>query len=88
VAVLVTMVALVVLPVVQTVQALVMAVLEVLVAADQMVLMLLEELVSLDKAMQVKVIHMVFFLVEAAAVLLKLVELMVRDKEEMVLRVH
>ena len=85
---LVTMVALVVLPVVQTVRTLVMAELEVLVVADQMVVMLLEELVWLDKAMQASLIHMVFFLVEAAEVLLKLVELMVMDKEEMVLQVH
>ena len=40
----------------------------------------------LDKVVQASLIHMVFFLVVVAAGPLKLVELMVMDKEEMVLR--
>ena len=59
-----------------------------LAAEDLMVVYLLVDLLYLDKVMQVKVIHMVFFLVEAAEALLKLVELTVMDKEEMVLQVH
>ena len=58
------------------------------VVEDLMVVYLLVDLLYLDKVMQVKVIHMVFFLVEVAEVLLKLVGLTVMDKEEMVLQVH
>ena len=56
---------------VQTVLVLVMVVLEVLVVVDQMVLMLLEVQVHLDKVVPANLIHMEYYLVEGVEAPLK-----------------